>query len=79
MMSLSMVVVAAVIGAGGLGDGVMKALQRLRTGQGFLVGFAIVLCAMVLDRMVRGAETERRRSMTLRESQIQGGNEGANA
>ena len=43
MMSLSMVVVAALIGAGGLGDGVMKALQHLRTGQGFLVGFAIVL------------------------------------
>jgi glycine betaine/proline transport system permease protein len=61
MMSLSMVVVAALIGAGGLGDGVMKALQHLRTGQGFLVGFAIVLCAMVLDRMVRGAETERRK------------------
>lgn len=62
MMSLSMVVVAALIGAGGLGDGVMKALQHLRTGQGFLVGFAIVLCAMVLDRMVRGAEAERRRN-----------------
>lgn len=62
MMSLSMVVVAALIGAGGLGDGVMKALQHLRTGQGFLVGFAIVLCAMVLDRMVRGAETERRKN-----------------
>ena len=61
MMSLSMVVVAALIGAGGLGDGVMKALQHLRTGQGFLVGFAIVLCAMVLDRMVRGAEAERRK------------------
>ncbi|MBL8895007.1 MAG: ABC transporter permease subunit [Rhizobiales bacterium] len=62
MMSLSMVVVAALIGAGGLGDGVMKALQHLRTGQGFLVGFAIVLCAMVLDRMVRGAEAERRKN-----------------
>ena len=54
--------VPALIGAGGLGDGVMKALQHLRTGQGFLVGFAIVLCAMVLDRMVRGPETERRKN-----------------
>lgn len=62
MMSLSMVVVAALIGAGGLGDGVMKALQHLRTGQGFLVGFAIVLCAMVLDRMVRGAEAKRQKN-----------------
>ncbi len=56
MMSLSMVVVAALIGAGGLGEGVMKALQFLKTGQGFIVGFAIVLCAMVLDRLVRGRE-----------------------
>ena len=61
MMSLSMVVVAALIGAGGLGEGVMKSLQFLKTGQGFIVGFAIVLCAMVLDRMVRGRETVDRR------------------
>lgn len=59
MMSLSMVVVAALIGAGGLGEGVMKALQFLKSGQGFIVGFAIVLCAMVLDRMVRGREESR--------------------
>ena len=59
MMSLSMVVVAALIGAGGLGDGVMKSLQFLKTGQGFIVGFAIVLCAMVLDRIVRGKEGKR--------------------
>ena len=87
MMSLSMVVVAALIGAGGLGDGVMKSLQHLRTGQGFLVGFAIVLCAMVLDRMVRGDETEQAEGQRLDElptaSQArgwmghnQGGNEG---
>ncbi len=61
MMSLSMVVVAALIGAGGLGQGVMQALQHLKTGQGFIVGFAIVLCAMVLDRLVRGREEQRRR------------------
>lgn len=54
MMSLSMVVVAAMIGAGGLGLDVIKSLQHLKTGQGFLAGLAIVLCAMALDRMVRG-------------------------
>lgn len=53
MMSLSMVVIAAMIGAGGLGQQVIRSLQYLQTGQGFIAGFAIVLVAMVLDRMVR--------------------------
>jgi glycine betaine/proline transport system permease protein len=54
MMSLSMVVVAAMTGAGGLGLDVIRSLQHLKTGQGVLAGLAIVLCAMALDRMVRG-------------------------
>ncbi|MCX7344647.1 MAG: proline/glycine betaine ABC transporter permease [Alphaproteobacteria bacterium] len=54
MMSLSMVVVAAMIGAGGRGVDVLRSLQHLKTGQGVLAGLAIVLCAMALDRMVRG-------------------------
>ncbi len=53
MMCLSMVVIAAMIGAGGLGQQVIRSLQYLQTGQGFIAGFAIVLVAMVLDRMVR--------------------------
>jgi glycine betaine/proline transport system permease protein len=56
MMSLSMVVIAAMIGAGGLGLDVIRSLQHLKTGQGVLAGIAIVLCAMVLDRMVRGQD-----------------------
>jgi ABC-type proline/glycine betaine transport system permease subunit len=56
MMCLSMVVVAAMIGAGGLGLDVIRSLQMLKTGQGFLAGLAIVLCAMMLDRMVRGRD-----------------------
>jgi glycine betaine/proline transport system permease protein len=56
MMCLSMVVVAAMIGAGGLGLDVIRSLQHLKTGQGFLAGIAIVLCAMALDRMVRGKD-----------------------
>ena len=59
MMSLSMVVVAAMIGAGGLGLDVIRSLQHLKTGQGFLAGLAIVLCAMALDRMVRGKQPGR--------------------
>jgi glycine betaine/proline transport system permease protein len=54
MMSLSMVVVAALIGAGGLGYDVLSSLQRLEAGKGLLAGLAIVLCAMILDRIIRG-------------------------
>jgi glycine betaine/proline transport system permease protein len=53
MMSLSMIVIAAMIGAGGLGEEVIHSLQYLQTGKGFIAGFAIVLVAMVLDRLVR--------------------------
>jgi len=60
MMSLSMVVIAAMIGAGGLGLDVIRSLQHLKTGQGVLAGVAIVLCAMVLDRMVRGQDPRKR-------------------
>jgi glycine betaine/proline transport system permease protein len=55
MMSLSMVVIAALIGAGGLGEDVTRALQFLQKGQGMLAGLAIVLCAMVIDRVLQGA------------------------
>lgn len=54
MMSLSMVVVAALIGAGGLGYDVLFALQHVETGKGVLAGVAIALLAMVLDRIVQG-------------------------
>jgi glycine betaine/proline transport system permease protein len=54
MMSLSMVVVAALIGAGGLGYDVLFALQHVEAGRGILAGIAIALCAMILDRIVQG-------------------------
>jgi glycine betaine/proline transport system permease protein len=62
MMSLSMVVIAALIGAGGLGLDVVRALNFLQTGQGTLAGIAIVLVAMALDRIVRGRGDARRRT-----------------
>lgn len=58
MMSLSMVVVAALIGAGGLGYDVLFSLQHLETGNGLLAGIAIVLSAMVLDRIVQGRRSK---------------------
>lgn len=51
MMALSIVVIAALIGAGGLGDVVLKALRRLRVGSALEAGLAIVLMAILLDRL----------------------------
>lgn len=51
MLSLSMVVIAALIGAGGLGVPVFEGLNSLRVGLAGIGGLAIVLLAMVLDRI----------------------------
>lgn len=53
MLSLSMVVTAALVGAGGLGVPVVRALSSVQVGTGFEAGFAIVLLAIILDRMSR--------------------------
>ena len=55
MLSLAMVVVASLIGAKGLGEDVLEALQYASVGQGILAGFAILFCAMILDRVVQGS------------------------
>lgn len=51
MMALSIVVIAALIGAGGLGDVVLKSLRRLAVGSALEAGLAIVLMAVLLDRL----------------------------
>ena len=53
MLSLSMVVIAALVGAGGLGVPVVRALNTVQIGMGFEAGFAIVLLAIILDRISR--------------------------
>lgn len=53
MLSLSMVVIAAMIGAGGLGGDVWKAIQRMQPGMGFEAGLGIVILAMILDRITQ--------------------------
>jgi glycine betaine/proline transport system permease protein len=50
MMVLAMVIIAGLVGAGGLGYQTVEALQRSKFGQGFEVGLALVLMAMILDR-----------------------------
>ena len=53
MLSLSMVVIAALVGADGLGVPVVRALNRVDAGLGFESGFIIVVVAIVLDRALR--------------------------
>lgn len=57
MLSLSMVVIAAMIGAGGLGEEVLKGITQLKIGRGFESGIAVVILAMVLDRISQSLGT----------------------
>ncbi len=53
MLSLSMVVIAAMIGAGGLGREVYNGITQMEVGVGFESGLAVVILAMVLDRITQ--------------------------
>lgn len=53
MLSLSMVVIASMIGAGGLGNVVLTGIQRLNVGLGFEGGLGVVLIAILLDRITQ--------------------------
>ena len=55
LMCLSMVVIISLIGGGGLGKVILESLQYAAKGPGLLGGFAILFCAMVIDRIVQGA------------------------
>ena len=58
MLSLSMVVIASMIGAGGLGNTVLTGIQRLDVGTGFEGGLAVVILAVVLDRITQSLGKE---------------------
>lgn len=53
MMALSMVVIASMIGAGGLGYQVLQGIQRLEISRGLLAGLAIVFLAIIFDRIAQ--------------------------
>src|SRR5690606_15939728 len=53
MLALSMVVISAMIGAGGLGAEVLRGIQRLQIGTGFEAGLAVVILAIALDRITQ--------------------------
>jgi len=60
MMALSMVIIASMVGAGGLGNDVLASIQRLDIGLGFESGLSVVLLAIILDRITEsfGLTTE---------------------
>ena len=62
MLALSMVIIASMVGAGGLGNDVLASIQRLDIGLGFESGLAVVLLAIMLDRITEtfGAQGPRR-------------------
>ena len=59
MLSLNMVIIASMIGAGGLGYDVLAALRRLDIGAGFEAGLAIVVLAIALDRLSQAYASRR--------------------
>lgn len=66
MMALSMAVIGAIIGAGGLGYEVYHGISRIDVGRGFIGGISIVIIAMILDRLT-GAMGKPRRHRALAE------------
>ena len=56
MLSLAKVFVASLIGAKRFVKSFLKAFQYANVGPGFLVGFAILFCVMILDRIVEGGK-----------------------
>ncbi|MGO4908280.1 ABC transporter permease [Pseudorhodobacter sp. W20_MBD10_FR17] len=70
MLSLNMVIIASMIGAGGLGFDVLAALRRLDFGAGLEAGFAIVALAIALDRISQAAAQERPVSATARNAYV---------
>lgn len=66
MMALSMVIIASMVGAGGLGNDVLASIQRLDIGLGFESGMAVVLLAIILDRITESFGTPRAQRSALR-------------
>lgn len=60
MMALSMVIIASMVGAGGLGNDVLAGITRMDVGLGFVSGLALVLLAIVLDRITETFDGSRK-------------------
>jgi glycine betaine/proline transport system permease protein len=70
MMALGIVVLATLLGAGGLGQEIMETLSQRRTGRGIATGLAVVAIAIVLDRIGRGLATTDRARLPSRRTTL---------
>ena len=64
MMALAMVVIASLVGAGGLGDDVNRALSQFQPGKALNGGIGIVILAIIIDRLTQAAAKERQKALT---------------
>ncbi len=65
MMALAMVTIASMVAAGGLGDNVLNALQKIDSGNGAIAGLSIVFLAIVIDRLTQAAARSRQEAMGI--------------
>jgi glycine betaine/proline transport system permease protein len=72
MLALSMVVIASMIGAGGLGNTVLTGIQRLDVGLGFEGGLGVVLLAILLDRITQSFGRPRRGAVPANKGSLLG-------
>jgi glycine betaine/proline transport system permease protein len=63
MMILAMVVIASMVGAGGLGEDVFRALGRQEPGNSALAGLSIVVLAIIIDRITQGLARDRQKAL----------------
>ncbi len=63
MMALAMVTIASLVAAGGLGDNVLRALQKNEYGNGIIAGLAIVFLAIIFDRITQAAAKSRQEAL----------------
>ncbi len=64
MMALAMVVIASLVGAGGLGDDVNRALSQFQPGKALNGGIGIVILAIIIDRVTQALARERQEALT---------------
>ena len=63
MMALAMVTIASMVAAGGLGDNVLRAIQKNEVGNGVIAGLAIVFMAIVIDRLTQAVARGRQAAL----------------
>ena len=65
MMALAMVTIASMVAAGGLGDNVLRALQKNQPGNGAIAGMAIVCLAIIIDRLTQSVARKRQDALSV--------------